>query len=133
MTFLLKAFMLREMKKALLIISHGSRRSASNEEVVALVSRIRGQSEGLIVAHAFLEIAEPTVSQTINRLVESGVTGIQVFPHFLAAGTHVSKDIPREVDLARTEHPDIQFNILPHLGALKELPSLILETTQSKS
>lgn len=133
MTFLFRVFMLWEMKNALLVISHGSRRSASNEEVAALVARIREQSGELIVAHAFLEIAEPMVNQTINRLIESGVTDIRVFPHFLAAGTHVSRDIPREIAMARTEHPDVQFSILPHLGALKELPSLILETTRSKS
>jgi len=118
---------------ALLIISHGSRRAASNTEVFTLTGRIR-QSAGAalpLVECAFLEIAEPGVQGAIDRLVESGATNIQVFPHFLAAGSHVTTDIARELTLARETHEEVQFNLLPHLGSLAELPGLILTLSQS--
>ena len=114
------------MNKALLIISHGSRRAASNEEVYALTECIRQMTDGMEVACAFLEITEPTVQQKIDELSENGVTSIQVFPHFLAAGAHVTSDIPREIEEAKARHPSINFSILPHLGAIKKLPELIL-------
>jgi len=114
------------MKNALLIISHGSRRAASNDEVAELTARVRANAGEMTVECAFLEITEPTVQQAIDQLAETGVTDIQVFPHFLAAGTHVSRDIPREIEVAKTKHPEITFNLLPHLGSLTELPGLML-------
>jgi sirohydrochlorin ferrochelatase len=121
------------MKKALLIISHGSRRAASNEEVAALTARVRAAAGGMTVERAFLEIAEPTVQQKIDELAVIGVTDIQVFPHFLAAGAHVTSDIPREIEVARQKHPDLSVEILPHLGSLTELPNLILKHVEAGS
>jgi len=119
--------MLGVMKKALLILSHGSRRAASNEEVFALTTRIRELSSELIAECAFLEITEPTVQQKIDELAAAGATDVQVLPHFLAAGMHVTGDIPRELETAKKRHPSITFTLLPHLGALPELSSLILK------
>ena len=121
------------MKSALLIISHGSRRAASNEEVANLTARVRERSAGMIVEHAFLEITEPTVQQKIDELAANGVTDIQIFPHFLAAGSHVTSDIPREIESAQKKYPATSFSILPHLGALAELPALILKNIGTKS
>jgi len=121
------------MKHALLIISHGSRRAASNEEVFALTDQIRKFATGVLIDCAFLEITEPTVQQKIDELAAAGTTNIQVFPHFLAAGTHVTKDIPREIRTAQNKHPEITFQPLPHLGSLNELPSLIFNTVKADS
>jgi sirohydrochlorin ferrochelatase len=112
--------------KALLIISHGSRRRASNQEVFALTDTLRQQTSGTRVACAFLEIAPPKIQDAMDELIENGATDILVFPHFLAAGTHVAHDIPRALDAARTRHPGITITLLPHLGALPGIPDLIL-------
>ena len=121
------------MKKALLIISHGSRLKDSNAEVFKLTARLREQSgeELQLVACAFLEITEPGVQSMVDELVLEGATEILVFPHFLAAGTHVARDIPREIDEARLSHPNVRFTLLPHLGALPGIPSLILSELSS--
>jgi sirohydrochlorin ferrochelatase len=113
---------------ALLLISHGSRRSASNDEVLRLTETLRTKSgeEQSLVACAFLEMAEPTIQTALDQLAADGATAIQVFPHFLAAGTHVTKDIPRELDAAAQRHPGVTFTLLPHLGALPGLADLIL-------
>ena len=125
--------MLCAMKQALLILSHGSRRAASNEEVFALTARIQALNTEQTVVCAFLEITEPTVQQKIDELAAGGVTNIQVFPHFLAAGAHVTKDIPHEIETARQKHPGISFSILAHLGSLAELPALILKHVEAGS
>lgn len=115
--------------KALLVISHGSRRAASNEEVSILTDELRRKAGAAIplVACAFLEIAEPKVQSAIDELAAQGATDILVFPHFLAAGTHVARDIPRELEAAKTRHPGLSFTRLPHLGALPGLAALILD------
>jgi len=114
--------------KALLIIAHGSRRKESNEEVRRLSSRIAenaGPAFDLVMG-AFLEISSPQVDSAIADLADSGATEIKVFPYFLSAGTHVANDIPRMIAEAREAHPHIHFEILPHMGALQGISTLIL-------
>jgi len=116
------------MKKALLVISHGSRRAASNEEVFRLTNELRKNAGTDLdrVVCAFLEITEPGIQSAIDELVADGATEIRVFPHFLAAGVHVVRDIPRELEKASARHPEIHITLRPHLGALPGLSSLIL-------
>ncbi len=121
--------------KALLIIAHGSRRKDSNDEVRRLADRIRensGPAFGLVVS-AFLEISSPQMDSAIADLAEEGATSITVFPYFLAAGTHVVNDLPRIVDEEKETYPNINFEILPYLGALQGISSLILNHIYSSA
>ena len=104
--------------KYLLIIAHGSRRSASNQEVLTLAEQLDAKAlQGIDrVKACFLELAEPGITQSIDLCVVGGAKEIKVFPYFLAAGRHVTTDIPQQVALAAKNHPDIKIGILPHLG-----------------
>ena len=114
--------------KALLIIAHGSRRKESNDEVRRLAARIAENSGPAfdLVASAFLEISSPQVDSAVADLVEEGATEIKVFPYFLAAGTHVVNDIPEQIKAEKRNYPNVDFEILPHLGALQGISTLIL-------
>ena len=114
--------------KALLIVAHGSRRKESNDEVRRLASRIDENSGPAfdLVASAFLEISSPQIDPAVADLVDDGATEIKVFPYFLAAGTHVVNDIPRLIDEEQENHPNVHFEVLPHLGALQGISTLIL-------
>lgn len=114
--------------KALLIIAHGSRRKESNEEVRRLSNRITENAGPAFdrVMSAFLEISSPQVDSAIADLADSGATEITVFPYFLSAGTHVANDVPQLINEAREAHPGIRFDILPHMGALQGISTLIL-------
>jgi sirohydrochlorin ferrochelatase len=113
---------------SLLIIAHGSRRAASNDEVRALCEQVRAQS-GTPYAQietAFLELAEPDIPTGLATLAARGATEIVAFPYFLAAGTHVTEDIPAAVETFCRTHPHVAVRITPHLGAAAVLPSAIL-------
>lgn len=114
--------------KALLIIAHGSRRKESNEEVRRLANRIKenaGPAFDLVMS-AFLEISSPQIDSAIADLVDAGVTEIKAFPYFLSAGTHVVHDIPRLIKEQREAYPNVHIEILPHMGALQGISTLIL-------
>lgn len=114
--------------KALLIVAHGSRRKESNDEVRRLANRIKenaGPAFDLVMA-AFLEISSPQIDSAIADLVDEGATEIKVFPYFISAGTHVVQDIPRIIQEERDMHPNISLEILPHMGALQGISTLIL-------
>lgn len=113
---------------ALLIVAHGSRRKESNEEVRCLATQIKENSGSAFdrVESAFLEISNPRIGDAIADLVEAGSTKITVFPYFLAAGTHVMNDIPKQIAQEKKNHPQVSFKVLPHLGALRGISTLIL-------
>ena len=114
--------------KALLVVAHGSRRKESNDEVRRLAARVNENSGPAfdLVEPAFLEISSPQIDSAVADLVEDGATSIKVFPYFLAAGTHVVNDIPRIIGEERDLYPNVDFEILPHLGALQGISTLIL-------
>ncbi|WP_372808268.1 sirohydrochlorin chelatase [Pontiella sp.] len=114
--------------RALLIVAHGSRRKESNEEVRRLAARIKENAGPAFseVASAFLEISSPQIDSAVADLVKEGAEEIKVFPYFLAAGTHVVDDIPKQIAEAEATYPDVQFELLPHLGGLQGISTLIL-------
>lgn len=113
----------------LLIVAHGSRRAASNDEVRELAERVRSlRSPGIDhVEAAFLELAEPSITDGMARCVALGAREIVVFPYFLAAGTHVAVDIPEAVEAFCERHPDVQVRLARHLGAVAGMPRTILD------
>jgi len=116
-------------QRHLLIVAHGSRRAASNGEVRDLAERVRSlRSPGIDhVEAAFLELAEPSIPQGLERCVALGAREIIVFPYFLAAGTHVAEDIPEAVKAFRKSHPEVTVRLGSHLGAVASMPSTILD------
>lgn len=109
---------------ALLVVAHGSRREAANDEFRHQVTAI-GQALGdTCVRGAFLEMAAPGIGEALDELVTAGHDAVRVLPLFLNAGKHVSVDIPAELDAARTRHPQLRITLLAHLGASDALISL---------
>lgn len=119
----------------LLIVAHGSRREASNDEVRRLAERVRTLCgpEVAGVEVAFLELAEPSIPEGLARCAAAGADEIVVFPYFLAAGTHVAQDIPEAVDEFAQAHPQVRVRLTPHLGASDALPGAILAVALSGS
>ena len=82
--------------RALLVVAHGSRRVASNDEVRQLTDELRAAAgdEYAQVECAFLELAQPSIPDGIDCCVAEGATEVVILPYFLSAGRHVAKDIP---------------------------------------
>ena len=115
--------------KALVLVAHGSRREASNEEVINL-SRVIKQDmnkEYDVVQAGFLELAKPSIPEVIENCINSGATDIVVVPYFLSAGRHVCEDVPAEVDKVRVNYADISIAITSHIGGFAAMKDLIRE------
>ncbi len=108
--------------KALVIVAHGSKRDSSNIEVLELMSQLRKdmQAEYPIIVSAFLEFASPSIPEAIKRCQQQGATAIKVLPYFLSAGKHVHEDIPAQTHEASAGAPQLEVEILPHLGSRAE-------------
>ena len=105
--------------QSLLLVAHGSRKDQSNEEVHQLSAQLaeRAQPHFGFTQCAFLELAEPTLVQGLEQCIQAGATEIVVLPYFLAAGQHVSGDIPVVIANTQQEHPHIKIKLMPHLGS----------------
>jgi sirohydrochlorin ferrochelatase len=115
--------------RSLLLVAHGSRREASNEEIRSL-ARTLAEQTGTRFGHvrcAFLEIAEPSIQDGIEEAVRSGATEVVVLPYFLSAGRHVADDIPAEVETKRREHPGVRIRIASYLGQAEGLTGILLD------
>jgi len=115
--------------KALIITAHGSRLDESNKEVATLAEEVEALAEDHFdfVRCAFLQFTHPQFGTVVAGLAAEGVTQIVVFPYFIAAGSHVSRDIPTLIEKAARENPGIEFALTPHLGSVKGMKGFILE------
>ncbi len=120
------------MSRHILLIAHGSRRESSNHEVEILARKLALlASEFDSVKAAFLEMADPDIASGLGALIEQGATEIIVLPYFLAAGRHVVEDVPQEVERIKAAHPDVDIHLSEHLGAVNEVPGLLLKLALS--
>lgn len=116
------------MQQALLLVAHGSRLETSNDEVRRIATAVRDADSGQFdaVSCAFLELAEPNIPDGLEQLIQQGANRITVLPYFLAAGRHVSEDIPVQVETKRQQHPAIRIEFATYLGAAEAVPHLLL-------
>ena len=113
--------------KAILLIDHGSRRNEANEMLhcmATLVQRMAGPS--VLVRHAHMELAEPSIEVGVKSCIDGGATEIIAFPYMLSPGRHSTSDIPRLVSEAARAHPDVRVRVTSAFGIESELGEVIL-------
>ncbi len=110
---------------AIVIVDHGSKRQAANEQLDALVALYKQTTGTAIIEPAHMELASPTIADAITACVRQGATNIVVHPYFLAPGRHSIEDIPRMVEEAMANHDGISYRVTQPLGIDERLCSLI--------
>ncbi|MFZ5802439.1 MAG: sirohydrochlorin chelatase [Candidatus Omnitrophota bacterium] len=109
------------MKKALIVLAHGSRSPAAAREVRSLARAIGRRCGFAIVRHAFLRTAKPDFAEAVAACVKRKAEEITVAVHLLNAGRHTLRDIPALVRRARGKYNGICFKVLPALGLSRDL------------
>jgi len=109
--------------EAVLLVGHGSRREASNEQVRTLAADLEDRL-GVPVDAGFLELAAPSVEDAIDALAPA-VSSISVVHLSLFAASHVKNDVPAALRQARAEHPDVAFDNGSHLGVHPAIVDLL--------
>jgi len=87
-------------QRASVLLAHGSSDPHWLEPFDQLLSRIRSTSpeSGSRVELAYMELAEPSLSNCIRTLVAEGFHHIEVLPLFFAAGRHLRRDVPQQLE-----------------------------------
>jgi sirohydrochlorin ferrochelatase len=94
--------------KALLFVCHGTRLQKGRIEAEHFVKQCMASVDVPIKEICFLELAEPSISQGFKACIQKGATSISVVPVFLLSANHVKIDIPKELQLLQSQHPEIE-------------------------
>lgn len=83
-----------DVKTGVLLVSHGSR-LGYNKEFISSVFKMFEKSTDYPSDFGFMELVEPNIPTSINRLVSNNeIDRLVVIPVFIAPGMHTTHDIP---------------------------------------
>jgi sirohydrochlorin cobaltochelatase len=113
-----------------LVLGHGSRDTAANTELEALVDAYRALHPELVVAHGYVELAEPAFAVALQDLARR-CNHVVVLPLFLFAAGHVKNDLPLALHRARRDFPNVRFTAASSLGVHPILVELAFERVRT--
>ena len=100
--------------EAALLVGHGSRREAANEQVRTLAADLETRL-GVPVDVGFIELAEPSIEDALGGLA-GVVSSVSVVQLSLFGASHVKTDVPMAVKRARAANPELTVHVGGHLG-----------------
>jgi len=107
--------------KGIILFGHGAR----NPDWAAPFQRIRdsilARQPDARVEMGFLELMRPTLDEGIDCLVAQGASEIVIVPIFMAAGSHVKKDLPLLAASAMDRHPTLAITLADPVGEAAEV------------
>jgi sirohydrochlorin ferrochelatase len=118
---------------AALLIAHGSRLEAANQDLVTLADQLRARRIYPIVEVAYLELAEPTICDAGNTCVQKGATRVFLLPYFLSAGAHVTNDLERFRQELTEKFPHVRFNLCKPLSSHPLLVEIVIDRLRESS
>ncbi|MFO0011667.1 MAG: sirohydrochlorin chelatase [Planctomycetota bacterium] len=92
-----------EPDTAILVVGHGTRKAAGADQLRQLVESMRQQAPGAPLFESFLELAEPSIEEALERVAASGLRRVKVVPVLLFAAGHAKSDIPDAVAAAASK------------------------------
>lgn len=110
------------MKSATVVIAHGSREAKANEDFVAFVGALQKKNPKRKIRAAFLELAKPSITETLITCAEEGAQEIFIMPLMLFSGRHVKNDIPRMAQEVKAKYPALDFH---YARPLAETPGMV--------
>jgi sirohydrochlorin ferrochelatase len=112
---------------AILIIDHGSRLAEANQMLACVADLVQDLAgDGVVVRHAHMELAEPSIARGFADCVEAGADEVIVFPYMLSPGRHSTRDIPRMIREAAVAYPGVRFRVTPAFGVHEMLAAVVL-------
>ncbi|WP_395691431.1 sirohydrochlorin chelatase [Nocardioides sp.] len=101
---------------ALVALAHGSRDPRSAATIKALVDEVRAMRPDLRIEQAFLELAKPSFTTVVDRLVKAGHDEIVVVPLLLTEAYHAKVDVPSAIAEAQARHEGLGIRATRILG-----------------
>jgi sirohydrochlorin cobaltochelatase len=118
------------MSEGLLLVGHGSRSTASQDEMTDVARRVAAALPDVHVELGYLEMSDPPAGPVLDKLVADGCTRVVVLPLMLLAAGHGKNDVPAVVVEGRQRHPDTEIVFGSPLGVTRELVGTLGEAVR---
>lgn len=112
------------MNATILLMGHGSRKTAGNEEILRFADTWRTHHPGWRIEVCFIEHADVLLDAGLDNAAVNS-TQVVAVPLILNAAGHVKMEIPEAVEAARARHPGVEFICAPHLGMGREVHDIL--------
>lgn len=113
-----------------LVVGHGSRETAANDEFEQLVARYQTRRPQFELRFGYLELAQPSLADALAN-VGGSEASVTLLPLFLFAAGHMKNDIPQALAVARRERPGVPFCVARALGVHRGMVDLALERAEA--
>lgn len=113
--------------RAVIVLGHGSRSPEATRQFVTVARMLEPRLPGTAVLPAFMELAEPSLADAVDRAVSGGASHIVVLPCFLFMGNHIKHDIPKKIARAAEAHPGVTFEQREPIGPDPRVAEALLE------
>ena len=117
----------------LVLMVHGSRDPRWRAPFEHLLGKLRGELGEERVALAYMEFAAPSLMDVAGRAIRNGITSLRILPLFLAAGAHVDRDIPSQVEGLRAQYGQLHIELLPPVGEDPRFADLLLQIARESA
>jgi len=104
------------MRKAVILFGHGARNPEWAEPFHRIRAAMLAKEPAVPVALGFLELMQPSLEEAIDQLVKDGADELVIVPIFMAAGSHVKKDLPQRAADAMDRHAGLTITLAPPVG-----------------
>jgi sirohydrochlorin ferrochelatase len=121
------------MMTALVLMAHGSRHVAANDDLVALADGIRTLGRYGFVVASYLELAAPDIKTACKHCIAAGATKVILLPYFLSAGIHMRRDLTRIREDLASQYPNVLFHLAEPLGRHALLQEIVLQRAEEAS
>lgn len=111
----------------MLLVGHGTRDARGVAEFLATARLVTALVPDVAVEAGFLELAEPSIGEALQRLSECDVREVIVVPLLLFAAGHAKQDIPSDVTAAAACFPQLKIRQAEPLGCHPEILSASAE------
>jgi len=107
-----------------LIVGHGSREDAGNQEIREFTAQWRARRPDLRIELCFIEFAPPELNAALLDAARTS-SRVLVVPLILNAAGHVKMEIPEAVEQARIACRQAQILLAPHLTACDPILAIL--------
>ena len=116
-----------------IMLAHGSKDSMWRKSFEDLLEKSKKRSPKKIFLLCYLELCRPSLSETVQVLVDSyyKISTINIHPIFLSAGVHFNEDIQKIVSDLKAIYPHLKFNVNDVVGNNSIVSNAILKVVTS--
>ncbi len=114
----------KSMKRAVILIGHGSRAAGADDDMERVAESLR-RAQGGIVESCRMSGRGTPFAQAFEKCIRQDAQEIIVIPYFLHFGVHLRQDIPEMLREAAATRPEVRLVLGRHLGYDDSLVALI--------